>query len=86
MGALYSLREPGTGAEVEQRWYPKELEPGTFVDVDRGKRYMVLLDGNAPQPPDPDAELDAALAALPAGASVPNLVSALRAWLARRTA
>jgi len=39
-----------------------------------------------PTPPDPDDELDAALAALPASAAVPDLVSALRAWLARRAA
>ena len=64
MGALYSVVDPATGQEVERRWYPAELEPGSFVSDPLnpgGKRYMVLLDGNAPEPPTAQDELDTAI-------------------------
>ena len=74
MGALYSVIDPATGQEVERRWFPDVLDPKTYVSDPSnpgGKRYMVLLDGDAPPPPDPNAELDAALAEVQAG--LPNV-------------
>lgn len=65
MGALYSVIDPATGKEVEQRWFPKGLDPDTYVsdpDNPGGKRYMVLLDGNAPEPATAQDELDGAIA------------------------
>lgn len=67
MGALYSLKEFGTGVEIEQRWFPKMLDPADFVgdpNNPAGKPYMELLDGNAPPPVDPNDELDDAIRAV----------------------
>jgi len=65
MGALYSLKDPATGQEIERRWFPRVLDPAEFVGDPNnpvGKNYMVLLDGNAPEPPTAQDELDAAIA------------------------
>lgn len=65
MGVLYSLREFGTGTEIEQRWFPKVLDPTDYIgdpSNPAGKPYMVLLDGNAPEPPSPSDELVASIA------------------------
>ncbi len=62
MGALYSVIDPATGQEVEQRWFPEVLDPESYVSDPGnpgGKRYMVLLDGNAPEPPTAQDELEA---------------------------
>ena len=82
MGALYSLKEFGTGIEIEQRWFPAALDPKSYVSDPNnpaGKAYMVLLNANAPEPLSPDDELDAVLASLKGtGATTDQLIDALR--------
>ena len=65
MGALYSVIDPATGQEVGRRWFPAVLDPDSYVGDPNnpgGKRYMVLLDGNAPELPTAQDELETAIA------------------------